>query len=42
MYFCIDDFYVDYVKTPPIVTDNPTPVFCWSAIHEEDGQNQSA
>ena len=42
MYFYVDDIYVDYVKKPAIVTDNATPVFCWSAVHEQDGQGQSA
>ena len=42
MYFYLDTLYVDYEKNPPIVTDNATPVFCWSAIHEKDGQRQSA
>lgn len=42
MYFYVNDLYVDYVKKSPIVTDNATPVFCWSVVHEQDGQGQSA
>ena len=42
MYFYVDDLYVDYAKKSPIITDNATPVFCWSAVHEQDGQGQSA
>ena len=42
MYFYVDDLYVDYEKKSPIITDNATPVFCWSAVHEQDGQGQSA
>lgn len=42
MYFYIKDIYVDYVTKQPVTTDNTQPVFCWSAIHEQDGQAQMA
>lgn len=41
MCFYVDTLYVDYVKKSPVITDNAAPVFCWSAVHEQDGQGQS-